>query len=91
MLSLLTINRNFRPPARHAFTRLPKDLKGLPLSQALFRLLASVWNRQYVVAYSRAEELYSMLRLPDFPDPELGSTLADMTVLFVGTDKYYVL
>ncbi|OCH92113.1 hypothetical protein OBBRIDRAFT_774042 [Obba rivulosa] len=81
-LVLAYLIKNDLPPARHALTRLPQGLAGLPLSQALFNLLASVWNRKYTAVYTRAEELYNMSRLPDFPDMDLGSILAEMTALF---------
>ncbi|EMD38211.1 hypothetical protein CERSUDRAFT_113361 [Gelatoporia subvermispora B] len=83
VLVLAYLIKNDIPPARHALTRLPQGLTSHPLSQVLFSLLASVWNRKYTAVYARAEELHTLLLLPDFPDAELGSMLAELTTLFV--------
>ncbi|KAI0780618.1 hypothetical protein BD413DRAFT_498650 [Trametes elegans] len=72
-------------PARHVLLRLPENLKGHPLSQQLFRLLASTFERKYTDVYRRAEELHQFVQQPAFSHDALGQILAGMTTSFVGS------
>jgi len=66
------------PPARFALMRLPNTLASQPLSQALFSLLASAWERKYTHVYSRADAVVASAR-----EPELQAILATMTQAFI--------
>ncbi|KAI0032823.1 hypothetical protein K488DRAFT_85497 [Vararia minispora EC-137] len=72
------------PPARYALMRLPEGTKGHALAQALFALLASVWERRYTHVYARAEALYISAQTSDFPDPGLASVVLALVEAFVG-------
>ncbi|KAA1469378.1 hypothetical protein DENSPDRAFT_928083 [Dentipellis sp. KUC8613] len=71
------------PPARFALTRLPNSIAVLPLSQALFGVLASTSERKYENVYTRAERLYEMTQASDFPDADLASVISGLTTNFV--------
>ena len=70
--------------ARYALIRLPHALLSLPISQALFNLLASVSERKYTQIYPRAEALRNMVSEPSFPNTELGQVLVGMIDAFIG-------
>lgn len=70
--------------ARHALTRLSDNLTSHPLSQALFGLLASTWERQYEAVYLRAENLINQCAQSDFLGPDFLQLLARMVSVFVG-------
>ncbi|KAI0934558.1 hypothetical protein AcV5_006365 [Taiwanofungus camphoratus] len=81
VLSYLTLDE--LSAARYALQRLPDNLASLPLSQALFGLMASVWERRHGVVYSRAEDLFSLCQQPGIPDATLGAVLGGMVNAFV--------
>jgi hypothetical protein len=70
-----------RPPARFALTRLPSTITALPLSEALFALLASVWERNYAGVYSNAEKV---LKASQAADNNLGVAVSPLVKAFLG-------
>ncbi|CCM03620.1 uncharacterized protein FIBRA_05764 [Fibroporia radiculosa] len=71
------------PAARHALTRLPKSLASLPVTKGLYRLLASVWERNYSSVYIRAKELFNLCQQTDPASGELPTLIANMVTVFV--------
>ncbi|OBZ69262.1 COP9 signalosome complex subunit 8 [Grifola frondosa] len=69
--------------ARFALTRLPNNIAAQPLSQMLFNLLASTWERKYASVYSRADDLFNLVQQPGFPDTTLAQVLAGLVTTFV--------
>jgi COP9 signalosome complex subunit 8 len=64
--------------------RLPDRTKEQPLAQALFSLLASIWERRYEHIYVRAQALYSQAKAPGFPDAALATVVSSLIEAFVG-------
>ncbi|THH19476.1 hypothetical protein EW146_g1703 [Bondarzewia mesenterica] len=71
------------PPAKFVLSRVSSSITYLPFSQALFNLVASVWDRKYENVYPRAEALFNLVQQPDFPDADLASLMTALITQFV--------
>ncbi|KAG6851289.1 hypothetical protein H0H93_011725 [Arthromyces matolae] len=65
------------PPARFALTQLPTVLAATPLSNTLFDLLVSTWDRKHANVYARAQKLTDVVQHPNFFDKQLAIVLSE--------------
>ena len=78
-----------RPPANHALRQLTKPLQGHAIAQALFGLLAAVWDRSYQHVYPRAEALVAAVESGSLKG-DLGPLVANLVETFLGKPDHAI-
>jgi len=73
------------PPARDALLRLPGALVAHPVPQSLFKLLSSIWERNYELIYRRTHDLLNTVTTPDFFEPQLAAVVQGLSDAFLAS------
>ena len=74
----LTLTMLESPPALQAITKLPDVLKAHAISQAAFRLAASISERKYGNVYPRANDLLQAVENTQIPDADFQAVVGSL-------------
>ena len=83
----LTLTMPESPPALQAITRLPDVLKAHAISQAAFRLAASISERKYGNVYPRANDLLQAVENTQIPDADFQAVVGSLLRKFIGENQ----
>lgn len=82
--SIVYLQLDTSPPAKHALIRLPESLLSIPLSVALRNLVTACWQRAYEQVHSNATGLNDIICQAGFFDKDLANVLVHLVKTFIG-------